>query len=113
MKKFAVLLILMLLCGTAFAQDYSTVCANHILVPTEAEAIRLKNNIAIFDDFEQFAKKYSTCPSGKEGGSLGCFNRGQMVRPFEEAAFNGKVGEVTGPVKTRFGYHLIWVTKKY
>ena len=66
-----------------------------------------------FDDFKSFARMYSTCPSGREGGALGCFGRGQMVKPFEKAAFEGNIGEVSDPIKTQFGYHLIWVTKKY
>ena len=65
------------------------------------------------DDFQVYARMYSECPSGRNGGFLGCFGRKQMVKEFEEAAFNGEIGTVTGPVKTQFGYHLIWVTKKY
>lgn len=95
------------------ASEYSSVCANHILVPTEAQAIQIKNQIKDFDDFQYYAQKYSECPSGRQGGALGCFGRGQMVKPFENAAFNGEVGTVSDPVRTQFGYHLIWVTKKY
>lgn len=112
-KKIFVLILM--LCGIqAFAaEDFSTVCANHILVPTEADAIKLKSQINNFDDFKYYARIYSKCPSGKNGGDLGCFQRGQMVKPFEDAAFNGNIGEVSEPVETQFGYHLLWVTKKY
>lgn len=118
MKKFTAILFLL----TAFAipvlaadkeNEITTVCANHILVPTEMEAIKLKSDIKSFEDFQAYAKLYSTCPSGRNGGDLGCFERGQMVKPFEDAAFNGNIGEVSNPVKTDFGYHLLWVTKKY
>ena len=77
------------------------------------EAIKLKSDIKSFEDFQAYAKLYSTCPSGRNGGDLGCFERGQMVKPFEDAAFNGNIGEVSNPVKTDYGYHLLWVTKKY
>lgn len=114
MKKLLSVLFLMGLIGlTANAYEPTTVCANHILVPTEMDAVKIKSQIKSFDDFQYFAKMYSQCPSGRQGGSLGCFGRGQMVRPFEDAAFNGNIGEVSNPVKTQFGYHLIWVTKKY
>ena len=82
-------------------------------MPTEADAIKLKSQIKDFDDFKYYAKMYSKCPSGRDGGDLGCFGKGQMVKSFEDAAFNGNVGEVSEPVKTQFGYHLLWVTKKY
>ena len=98
--------------SSALAEEFSTVCASHILVPTELEAIKIKSQIKSFDDFKYYAKQYSTCPSGRNGGDLGCFRKGQMVKPFEEAAFNGKIGEVSEPVKTQFGYHLLWINNK-
>lgn len=114
MKKILSTLFLLTILGVpALAKDATTVCANHILVPTELEAIKLKSQIKTFDDFKHYAGLYSQCPSGRNGGDLGCFGKGQMVKPFEDAAFNGNVGEVSDPVKTQFGYHLLWVTKKY
>lgn len=114
MKKiFSTLLLVVCSCAICQAKEFSTVCANHILVPTEMDAIKLKSQIKTFEDFQAYAKLHSSCPSGKNGGSLGCFHRGQMVRPFEEAAFNGTLGEVSDPVKTQFGYHLLWITDRY
>ena len=112
-KSMITLFFILALSAQAYASDFSTVCANHILVPTEMDAIKLKSQINNFDDFKYYAKLYSMCPSGKNGGDLGCFGRGQMVKPFENAAFNGQEVEVSSPVKTQWGYHLIWVTKKY
>lgn len=97
----------------------SQVQALHILVPTEAQAIKIREEImqgstphVIFANFMDAARKYSTCPSGKSGGILGWFGRGDMVKPFEEAAFNLPNGEVSQPVKTQFGWHLIYVISK-
>lgn len=112
-KVLSVLFLLAIINAPVFAKDITKVCASHILVPTELDAIKLKSQIKSFDDFKYYAKMYSKCPSGQNGGDLGCFGRGQMVKPFENAAFDGEVGEVSDPVKTQFGYHLIWVTKKY
>lgn len=111
MKNF--ILVLVMIFGSfsaVVAQEFTTVCANHILVPTEMDAIKIKSQIKSFEDFKYYAKMYSTCPSSRKGGDLGCFGKGQMVKPFEKAAFEGTVGEVSDPVETRFGYHLIWVT---
>ena len=93
--------------------------AAHILVPTERQALSIREEImnadtpsSRFTSFMNAAKRYSTCPSGKTGGILGYFGRGDMVKPFEEAAFNLPVGEVSEPVKTQFGWHLIYVIAK-
>ena len=84
--------------------------ASHILVKTEAEAKEIMQKIKAGDDFAKLAKLYSQCPSGNAGGDLGYFGKGQMVKPFEEACFKAKAGDVLGPVKTQFGWHLIKVT---
>jgi peptidyl-prolyl cis-trans isomerase C len=85
-----------------------TVAASHILVAEEAMANELLAKISAGEmTFEDAAKSFSTCPSGKEGGSLGEFGRGQMVPEFDAACFEMEVGEMRGPVRTQFGYHLI------
>jgi len=86
--------------------------ASHLLVKTEEEAKKLKQEIENGKDFAQAAKEVSLCPSGQNGGDLGYFSRGQMVKEFENAAFAMNVGEVSNPVKTQFGYHLIYLTDK-
>ncbi len=84
--------------------------AAHILVATEEEANKLKEELAGGADFAELAKTKSTdTGSGANGGDLGWFGLGMMVKPFEDAVVGAKVGEVTGPVKTDFGYHLILV----
>ena len=98
--------------GSSFDEPIN-VCASHILVPEEVQAEHLKLEIKNYEDFQHFAKIYSQCPSGQKGGYLGCFGRGQMVKEFEKAAWKANIGEVVGPVKTQFGYHLIWVNRKY
>lgn len=85
----------------------SEIRASHILVEKEYEAEDVVKKLKEGNTFESLAKAFSKCPSGDEGGDLGNFSRGQMVKPFEEAAFALKVGEVSGPVRTQFGYHII------
>ncbi len=85
----------------------SKACALHILVKTREEAEKLKQQLAKGADFSKLAKQHSLCPSGKKGGDLGEFRKGDMVRPFSEAVFKGPLLEVQGPVRTQFGYHLI------
>ena len=81
--------------------------ARHILVEKEFEAQDLQRKLTEGVAFDELARKFSRCPSGKTGGDLGFFREGQMVAPFEEAAFALGVGEVSAPVRTSFGYHLI------
>jgi len=86
--------------------------ARHILVPSEEQANDLKKQIAEGADFADVARQNSQCPSGRNGGDLGEFSPGQMVKEFNDVCFNDEVGVVHGPVKTQFGYHLIEVTKR-
>lgn len=112
-KIFGLLITVTMICSSAFAaQQYNYVRAKHILVNSEAEAIQIKKAIDDGGSFTYYAQKYSICPSGQKGGDLGYFGKGQMVKPFEEAAFNLPVGQVSEPVKTQFGWHLIEVEDK-
>jgi peptidyl-prolyl cis-trans isomerase C len=85
--------------------------ARHILVETEAEAKDVAERLKKGEDFATLAKEKSKDP-GAEGGDLGFFSRGQMVKPFEEAAFALDVGEISAPVQTPFGWHVIKVEEK-
>jgi foldase protein PrsA len=87
--------------------------ASHILVKTEKEAKDLKARLAKGEDFATLAKEFSTDPASKDrGGQLGYFPRGEMTAEFEKAAFTLKVGSISDPVKTEYGYHLIKVEDK-
>jgi len=86
--------------------------ARHILVDSEEKCLQLKNEIAGGASFADLAKQHSSCPSGQRGGELGEFGPGQMVPEFDTVVFNEAVGEVHGPVKTQFGYHLLEVTNR-
>lgn len=83
--------------------------ARHILVSTKELAEELKKRIDDGEDFSTLAEQFSECPSKKRGGDLGWFGKGAMVRAFEVAAFTAEEGQVVGPVKTEFGWHLIYV----
>ena len=85
----------------------SKIRASHILVEKQSQALKILDELKKGGDFAEAARRHSTCPSGKRGGDLGFFGRGQMVREFEQAAFALKIGEVSQPVKTRLGYHII------
>ena len=82
-------------------------CARHILVKTREESETLKKQLANGADFAALAKKHSTCSSAKKGGDLGEFAPGKMVKAFDNVVFKKPVLTVHGPVKTKFGYHLI------
>jgi len=86
--------------------------ARHILVATNEACEALKTKIEAGEDFAACAREHSTCPSGRDGGALGEFSPGQMVKEFDTVVFSGEVGKVLGPVKTQFGYHLIEVTSR-
>lgn len=86
--------------------------ASHILVKTEQEAMDLYNEIANGKSFEEIAQEKSLCPSGQNGGDLGFFGKGMMVKPFEDAAFELEIGEISKPVETQFGWHLIKLVDK-
>jgi len=86
--------------------------ARHILVDTEEQCLQLKADIEGGADFAAVAREHSNCPSSRDGGNLGTFGRGQMVREFDEVVFSAPLNEVQGPVKTQFGYHLVEVTSR-
>jgi len=86
--------------------------ARHILVDTEEQCIELKQQIADGNDFAEVAKEHSSCTSGRNGGDLGQFSPGQMVKEFDEVVFNQELNQVHGPVKTQFGYHLLEITAR-
>jgi parvulin-like peptidyl-prolyl isomerase len=79
----------------------------HILVKTETEAKRVLERLGKGEKFGNIAKEISLCPSGKRGGDLGTFGRGQMVKEFETAAFALQKGQISPIVKTKFGYHIV------
>ncbi|MEE9594698.1 MAG: peptidylprolyl isomerase [Candidatus Hydrothermarchaeales archaeon] len=81
-------------------------CA-HVLVKTEDEAKKVLDELNNGKSFSKVAKECSLCPSKKRGGDLGTFGRGKMVKEFEKTAFSLSKGQVSEPVKTQFGWHVI------
>jgi len=90
----------------------ATASARHILVETEEVCNDLKEQIESGGDFAAVAAEFSACPSGKSGGDLGKFSKGQMVKEFDDVVFTEELNKVHGPVKTQFGYHLIEITER-
>lgn len=89
-----------------------TATARHILVKTEAECLQLKDRIIAGEDFADVARSHSKCPSKAQGGDLGQFGPGMMVKEFDQVVFSADVNTLQGPVKTQFGYHLLEVTSR-
>ena len=91
-------------------KGYTEVNASHILVKTKNEAVSIINKLNSKSQFSELAKTFSIGPSGKNGGNLGWFGPGQMVKEFEKAAFLIEKGNISQkPVKTKFGFHVIKV----
>jgi peptidyl-prolyl cis-trans isomerase C len=90
----------------------ATARARHILVESEEICLELKQEIEGGADFAEVARNHSSCPSGSEGGDLGEFGPGMMVKEFDDVVFSGDLNTVLGPVKTQFGYHLLEVTER-
>lgn len=86
--------------------------ASHILVKDEKTCLELKQQIENGASFAELAKEHSVCPSGKRGGELGEFFPGQMVKEFDEVVFTKEIAKTHGPVRTQFGYHLIWIESR-
>ncbi len=93
-------------------KDVTTASARHILVESEEECLDLKNRIESGEDFGDIAREHSKCPSKAQGGDLGQFGPGMMVKEFDEVVFSADVNTLQGPVKTQFGYHLLEVTSR-
>lgn len=81
--------------------------ASHILLETESEALEVQNMLRGSKEFSELAKARSTGPSGPNGGNLGWFSKGMMVPPFEKAVLVLKVGEISDPIQTQYGWHII------
>jgi peptidyl-prolyl cis-trans isomerase C len=86
--------------------------ARHILVDTQEKCEDIKNQIEAGGDFAELASQHSKCPSGQNGGELGEFMPGQMVKEFDDVVFGQEVGVVHGPLQTQFGYHLVEITSR-
>lgn len=87
----------------------SLAMAKHILVKDKEMAESLLLQLMKGAEFEKLAQKHSLCPSKKRGGDLGEIRKGQLVSSVEQVIFKQALKKVHGPVKSKFGYHLIWV----
>lgn len=92
-------------------QDVTEVRASHLLVETKQEAEQCREEILAGKDFAVVAAEVSKCPSGSRGGDLGFFGKGRMVPQFDQVAFTLPVGEISEPVQTQFGWHLLVVNE--
>ena len=96
--------------GSSTLAPVKEVRAAHILVDKEVDAIHIRKDIVDGKkDFYHAAREYSKCPSGRNGGDLGWFGKGMMVQEFEKVAFSTPEGQISQPVKTQFGWHIIKV----
>ena len=86
--------------------------ASHILVKDEDTINKIYKQLQAGESFAKLAKENSIDPTGANGGQLGWFEKGRMVKPFEDAAFSTKKGEFSKPVQTQFGWHIVKVTDK-
>ena len=86
--------------------------ARHILVETQDKCQDIKSQIEAGADFVELAKEHSTCPSSQQGGDLGEFSPGQMVKEFDQVVFSGDLGKIHGPIETQFGFHLVEITSR-
>ena len=86
--------------------------ASHILVPSKSEAIQIKDKVGKLKDFQKIGAKEEHLSLQPKGGDLGWFRKGRMVKEFENTVWSVPVNTVSAPVKTQFGYHLIWVHER-
>lgn len=92
--------------GSLFGSKEKVRCS-HILVEDKSAAEELLKRLQAGGDFAKEAKALSKCPSGQNGGDLGAFSRGKMVKEFDAVAFDLEIGQLSGLVKTQFGYHVL------
>ena len=95
-----------------FNKKRKTAAARHILVADEGLCQNIKADIESGTDFAELAKEHSTCPSAAKGGDLGTFRERAMVKEFNDVVFTAELNQVHGPIKTKFGYHLIEITQR-
>lgn len=86
--------------------------ARHILVNSNDLCLEIKSKILAGEDFAELAKTHSLCPSKAQGGALGSFSKGQMVKEFDDVVFTAELNQLQGPIETQFGFHLVEVTNR-